>query len=130
MASRNVAADRFNGRNALADPDSRFGLECPRARKLFFGYAANIFRSSLHSAQKFGTDAPLRGAYFLLGNPNTVAREIRMVQFFRPGEKGGVTAFAHIGDDFGSDRMRFLIALSAAREQPLLDSRRELEDAH
>src|SRR6266851_8338222 len=130
MAPGNVAADWFNGRNALADPDSRLGFERPRARDLFFGHDANIFRSSFNSAQKFGTDAPFRGAYFLPGYPNAVAREIQIVQFFRPGEKGGIAAFAHIGDDFGSDGMRFLITPCAAREQPLLDSRHELENAH
>src|SRR5258708_10506065 len=114
----------------MTDPDSRLGFECPWAGDLFFGDTANVFRGSYNGAQKFGTDAPLRRAYFLPGNPNAVAREIQIVQFFRPGEKSGIAAFAHIGNDFGSDGMGFLIALRTAREQPLLDSRCEPENAH
>jgi len=44
---------------------------------------------------------PYCGTDFLLGTPNSFAREIEVVQFVCPGKECGITAFADVGNNLG-----------------------------
>src|SRR5260370_6079843 len=71
-----------------------------------------------------------RGANFLLGNPNALAREIQVVQFYRPGKECSITAFPDVGNNLGGHGLGFVILLGTASKQPLFNSRCEVDDAH
>src|SRR5260370_28893684 len=63
-AARDVATNRFDGGNVLADFNPRFSLDTPRTRKLLFSDAADVFQSSLNGLQEIRAHLGFCGADF------------------------------------------------------------------